>query len=601
MYPMLRPNLTIGNYELVRRIGTGGQGEVWLVTTADESRLLRAAKISMSPWEARSEGDTAQLQRAFEKETESLKKIQNTHVVTMHAFERGPVTLESAPGTEVRDYLFQLVAMEYSEHGDMSQPQNVAQLRDRDARERVQFLLHVAAGIRAIHDASIVHCDIKPSNVLLFDESNDLVPKISDFGAAQLTLPSGVGNLGTIEYMAPEVNDGQAPSFASDIFSLGVTFHEMLSGSLPNSKDPADVRSRDARLFFRSSYASIDYAKESLPFTDEHLRSLIQEMLAKEPFDRPPITDLINRLRGIFDSLTRTTVADQRPPSYVHADRYIWNPEVHKRLGEKMHFFYLHNLTLDGWEKIKKKLHDKQIFGYSIHRVIGETDFLLKGWFPDVVAVTVRDLVAELGDEVSLDPQRLDYVVADVLPEFRIGKAWEAYKDGKFREWLRRFDGIPDDADADAEEQALTTAFLTIGRIEELPNCIRVFLKVLVTNCGERAQSEAYARELNAFFEKQKRLKRTSGLYFVWRIDDNSTFIIEFRLTAFKNYRGVVLDLAIFLRDKNLNRRRSQFHTTTLLELDPKGVTESDDGDAAVTIRAIIQRRLKSASALPPK
>lgn len=596
-YPTLQPKLCIGSYELIRRIGSGGQGEVWLVQKNDQTRLIRAAKISLLPWDARSDSELSALQHAFEKETETLKRISNSHVVTMHDFEKGQVEIESSVDALPRDYLYQLVAMEFSRTGDMSRSANAIQVRNRDSRERIQFLIAVASGLRAIHADGVQHCDIKPSNILLFEEGDDLVPKISDFGAAQLSALAGSGNLGTLEYMAPEVNDGQSATFMSDIFSLGVTFHELVTGALPNSKDPADLKTRDPRRFYKSVYSSIDYAKESLPESDSHLRPLIQDMLAKEPLDRPTAADIVDRLRRLYDSLTRTTITEQRPTAFVAVDTYLWNPEVHKRLGERMHFFYLHNLTLDSWNKIKKRLNEKLIFNFSIHRVIGETDFILRGWFPDVVAVHVRELLAELGDDISIDPQRPDYIASDVLPRYPLGREWAELQNGKFREWLKRFEeplfvpGTSKEVRASTEAEGLLAASLAVGKVEEDPSRIRVFLKIFVTNSADRAHSQSYSKEFDSFFGQQREIGRICGAYFVWRIDDNSTFIIEFRLSAFSLYRDLVVSLAAFVREKNLNRRKSQFNTSALLELDPRGVIESDDGEITNLISIVSHRR----------
>jgi serine/threonine-protein kinase len=101
----------------------------------------------------------------------------------------------------------------------------------------LRYIDHMCQGLAAIHSCSLIHRDIKPDNILL-DNKNDSA-KLSDFGIARMLLQGqeSMTNIGTYLYMAPEVISGQAATFSSDIYSLGVTFYEMVSGVHPFIKE----------------------------------------------------------------------------------------------------------------------------------------------------------------------------------------------------------------------------------------------------------------------------------------------------------------------------------------------------------------------------
>jgi serine/threonine-protein kinase len=121
-------------------------------------------------------------------------------------------------------------AMQYLEGGSLADPENAE--RFRDPARALELVLKIVRAVRFAHRSGVLHCDLKPDNIL-FDESGE--PYVSDFGLARRTGPGASGGPigGASGWMAPEQVLRRDPSTASDVFSLGIILHWLLHGQLP--------------------------------------------------------------------------------------------------------------------------------------------------------------------------------------------------------------------------------------------------------------------------------------------------------------------------------------------------------------------------------
>src|SRR5262245_2919031 len=195
----------IGRYEIVRRLGGGGMGTIYLARDAVLDRLI-AIKL------LRDEG--GDLRERFAREARAIARLTHPNIVTIFDFGEH----DGQP----------FIAMEYVEG------ESLAELIRRKAPltidRKLQLIDELAAGLEYAHRAGIIHRDIKPANLLL-DSAGVL--KILDFGIARfgasdsITRPGFV--IGTVNYMAPEQVAGSTVDARADMFAAGTVFYELLA------------------------------------------------------------------------------------------------------------------------------------------------------------------------------------------------------------------------------------------------------------------------------------------------------------------------------------------------------------------------------------
>jgi serine/threonine protein kinase/Tfp pilus assembly protein PilF len=220
--PALFPGASVLNrYKVVQRLGAGGMGEVYEV----EDRFLQGVHVAMKTILPH-KSDDLDLQRRFEREVLLAREVTHPNLCPMydiaHCDDPPPgflfLTMKLLPGTTLSERL---------KKGDAISPE-----------DRLAILSKIALGLSAIHNANIVHRDIKPGNIMLHGTGSELRLWITDFGLArayqtETTVVEKSMLAGTRGYMAPELFLGQMPSQASDLFAFGVVLHEVFVNEKP--------------------------------------------------------------------------------------------------------------------------------------------------------------------------------------------------------------------------------------------------------------------------------------------------------------------------------------------------------------------------------
>jgi len=253
-----------GRYRLERLLGTGGMAEVWL---AEDQRLARwvAVKVLREAFDETLDATTI---AAFEREARVIARLQHPNIVAVY----------DAGTHEGRRY----IVMEYV-HG-----YSLRQLLETQGRlpevEAIRYGMQVASALHYAHGQGVVHCDIKPENILITEHG---VAKVADFGVAEtltrtLTPRQAQELLGTIAYLAPEVIEGSAPAASSDVYALALTLFEAIAGRTPFGGSTA--RAAIGQRLAAPAPPLRTFARGASP----EVEAVLARSLALSPYDRYP-------------------------------------------------------------------------------------------------------------------------------------------------------------------------------------------------------------------------------------------------------------------------------------------------------------------------
>ncbi len=306
----------IGPYRLIRQLGIGGMGQVWLAEQTEPVRRRIALKLIKAGMY-----DAAVVQR-FQAERQSLALMD--HPAIAKVFDAG-ATPAGQPYF-VMEYVDGLPITDYCDEKRL------------DIRDRLKLLLRVCAGVQHAHQKAIIHRDLKPSNILVVEVDGKPMPRIIDFGLAKVTAPAVVGEtaftqlgvfLGTPGYMSPEQADPDVRDIdtRTDVYSLGVVLYELLTGYLPF--DAMQWKERRLDQVLRHLRETDPQRPSTRVSTNRDTSTASAEARGTQP------GQLVSLLRGDLDWITLKALERERERRYstvsefaADIERYLENRPV---------------------------------------------------------------------------------------------------------------------------------------------------------------------------------------------------------------------------------------------------------------------------------
>jgi len=294
---------SISHYQILRKLGSGGMGEVYL---AEDTNLGRTVAIKLLPGEVAS--DPVRLRR-FVQEAKAASALKHPGVA-------GIYDLGEADGIP-------FIVMEHVEGETLETRIHGNPI---EVRTILDLAVQIADAMEEAHSKGVIHRDVKPSNIMITHKGQ---VKILDFGLAKMILPSSSSQsdfsklgtktgtepglvLGTVQYMSPEQALGKGVDHRSDLFSLGVVLYQMTTGRLPFA---AESTTDTINRIVNSAPDAVARYNYACPSELEHI---IRKCLEKDPERRYQsahelFIDLKNLKRDTESGVTQSRVTSSSP------------------------------------------------------------------------------------------------------------------------------------------------------------------------------------------------------------------------------------------------------------------------------------------------
>ena len=317
-------------YEIIRSIGEGGMANVYLGydTILDRNVAIKVLRGDLS--------NDEKFVRRFQREALSASSLAHPNIVEMYDVGE--------------DNGLYYIVMEYIEGKTLKQL-----LKKRGTltlSEAIDIMLQLTDGMAHAHDSYIIHRDLKPQNIMIKDDGQI---KITDFGIAmalnstQLTQTNSV--MGSVHYLPPEQASGKGCTIKSDIYSMGIIFYELLSGSLPFRGDNA------VEIALKHMRDPLPSLREENPAIPQSIENIIRKATAKNPKNR------YEDARSMHEDLL-TALDDDRMDEPVYQYKYPEHEtENTKRIKKLENMEDKKNASDEEEEKedeVAKKIEDKE-------------------------------------------------------------------------------------------------------------------------------------------------------------------------------------------------------------------------------------------------
>ena len=291
-------------YEIIRSIGEGGMANVYLGydTILDRNVAIKVLRGDLS--------NDEKFVRRFQREALSASSLAHPNIVEVYDVGE--------------DNGLYYIVMEYIEGKTLKQM--LKKRGNLTLSEAIDIMLQLTDGMAHAHDSYIIHRDLKPQNIMIKDDGQI---KITDFGIAmalnstQLTQTNSV--MGSVHYLPPEQASGKGCTTKSDIYSMGIIFYELLSGSLPFKGDNA------VEIALKHMRDPLPNLRNDNPNIPQSIENIIIRSTAKNPKNR--YNDAREMHEDLLTALDEKRI-NEEPYEYKYPEHEVDNTKKIKKLED---------------------------------------------------------------------------------------------------------------------------------------------------------------------------------------------------------------------------------------------------------------------------
>jgi len=271
---------TFGKYRLVKEIGRGAMGVVYLAFDTVLERQVAIKTIAAN-------SSRSEFRQRFIREAKSAARLRHPNIITVHDFG------------EEKDKLF--IVMEYLEGIDLDQL--IALRHPMDIKDRLRIVCEICDGVHFAHTNGVIHRDLKPSNIKIQADGH---VKILDFGLSVMedsSLTQSRMVLGTPNFIAPERIKGEPSDSRADQFAIGLIFYELLSGQ--SAFNAETIPAMLFQILNAQPFRLAGDLAEKFPMMNQ----IISRAIRKEPKERfLTVLDLAMSLNALKEQIQQTAV-----------------------------------------------------------------------------------------------------------------------------------------------------------------------------------------------------------------------------------------------------------------------------------------------------
>lgn len=351
----LKPGFFVEGFKILATIGEGGMGTVY---KAFDTKLERFVALKVLNAQLLS---NPQFIERFKREAKNQAKLNHPNLVPIYGF------------TDQNGML--AIVMEYVEGETL---EKYIERRGRlDLIEALSILQHILMGVGYAHSKGFIHRDIKPSNVIL---SKDGMVKIMDFGISKSILEKSITRtgtkIGTLLYMSPEQLKAEEPNKRSDIYSIGITFYEMLAGKTPFAYE-TEYEIMEAHI--KKNHQKLTSLIPSLPVDVDRI---VAKSLDKTVYRRYPdcdeflreVDDLFNRCNSVPEGVKIKSSKSNNP---INPKLKFYSIAIIFLILFAILFYFSFGLVKDFWSNLKAtstKQNDSTFVSYKTNPFYRQQD-----------------------------------------------------------------------------------------------------------------------------------------------------------------------------------------------------------------------------------